>query len=235
MGQPVARGWAGIDVGKGHHWVCLIDEDGSTVWSGKVVNDEAAILDVIGEVLARAQQVSWAVDITGTSSALLLALLTAHGQQATYIPGRTVNQMSTAYAGEAKTDARDAYVIAETVRHRGDLTPVDVPATLVTELRLLVTHRTDLVADRVRLINRLRDVLSGYFPALEYLASAAGLVPVPRDSGRAGPTPRRRAVGSPSRQPRLHRDQTRGQSGLTNVIENPPTLISVVGIGVFGG
>lgn len=110
---------------------------------------------------------SWAVDITGTSSALLLALLTAHGQPATYVPGRTVNQMSTAYAGEAKTDARDAYVIAETVRHRGDLTPVDVPAALVTELRLLVTHRTDLVADRVRLINRLRDVLSGYFPALE--------------------------------------------------------------------
>ena len=120
MGQPVARGWAGIDVGKGHHWVCLIDEDGSTVWSGKVVNDEAAILDAISEVLARAQQVSWGVDITGTSSALLLALLTAHGQQATYVPGRTVNQMSTAYAGEAKTDARDAYVIAETVRHRGD-------------------------------------------------------------------------------------------------------------------
>ena len=167
MNQPVARGWAGIDVGKGHHWMCLIDEGGSTLWSSKVVNDEAAILDAIGEVLKRAVAVSWAIDITGTCSALLVALLTAHGQEATYVPGRTVNQMSTAYAGEAKTDARDAYVIAETVRHRGDLTPVNVPATLVAELRLLVTHRTDLVADRVRLINRLRDVLSGYFPALE--------------------------------------------------------------------
>jgi len=30
-----------------------------------------------------------------------------------------------------------------------------------------VTHRTDLVGDRVRMVNRLRDVLSGYFPALE--------------------------------------------------------------------
>src|SRR5699024_9846517 len=72
-----------------------------------------------------------------------------------------------AYRGEAKTDARDAYVIAESVRQRGDLTDVEVSATLVAELRLLVTHRTDLVADRVRVINRLRDVLSGYFPALE--------------------------------------------------------------------
>jgi transposase len=58
-------------------------------------------------------------------------------------------------------------VIAETARHRGDLAQVEVSATLVTELRLLVAHRTDLVADRVRVVNRLRDVLSGYFPALE--------------------------------------------------------------------
>ncbi len=152
------RRWEGATTG------CLIDESGSTLWSRKVVNGEAAILHAISEVLSRAQQVSWGVGISGTSSALLLALPAAHGQQATYVPGRTVNQMSTAHIGEAKTDARDAYVIAETGRHRGDLTPVDVPAALVTELRLLATHSTDLVADRVRLINRLRDVLSGYFP-----------------------------------------------------------------------
>ena len=165
--QQVPRGWAGIDVGKGHHWVCLIDEAGTTLWSSKVVNDEAAILEAIGEVLTRAEQVVWAVDVTGTMSALLLALLAAHGQRVRYVPGRTVNQMSVAYRGEAKTDARDAYVIAETVRHRGDLHEVDVPTALVSELRLLVAHRSDLVADRVRTINRLRDVLTGYFPALE--------------------------------------------------------------------
>ena len=61
----------------------------------------------------------------------------------------------------------DAYVIAETVRHRGDLSEVEVSTALVTELRLLVAHRSDLVADRVRMVNRLRDVLSGYFPSLE--------------------------------------------------------------------
>ena len=165
--QPVPRGWAGVDIGKGHHWVCLIDEAGTTLWSSRVANDEGAILEAIGEVLARGQQVVWAVDVTGTISALLLALLAAHGQRVTYVPGRTVNRMAVAYQGEAKTDARDAYVIAETVRHRGDLHEVDVPTALVSELRLLVAHRSDLVADRVRIINRLRDVLTGYFPALE--------------------------------------------------------------------
>jgi len=167
MSQPVLHGWAGIDVGKGHHWVCLIDEAGTTVWSSKVINDEGAILEAISGVLSRANQVVWGVDVIGTMSGLLLALLAAHGQQVKYAPGRTVNQMAGAYRGEAKTDARDAYVIAETVRHRGDLAKVEVSTALVSELRLLVTHRTDLVGDRVRMVNRLRDVLSGYFPALE--------------------------------------------------------------------
>src|SRR4051794_18219596 len=126
-----------------------------------------AILDAVSGVLARAEEVVWGVDVTGTMSGLLLALLAAHGQRVRYVPGRTVNQMASAYRGEAKTDARDAYVIAETLRHRGDLAEVEVATSLVTELRLLVTHRTDLVGDRVRMVNRLRDVLSGYFPALE--------------------------------------------------------------------
>lgn len=58
-------------------------------------------------------------------------------------------------------------MIAETVRHRRDFTAVDVPAQLVADLALLTAHRTDLVADRVRLLNRLRDTLTGIFPALE--------------------------------------------------------------------
>ncbi|MET9779420.1 IS110 family transposase [Streptomyces sp. NPDC006367] len=167
MSKRRTRVWAGIDAGKGHHWVAVVDETGATLWSKKVDNDESAILTALGEILDLADEVHWAVDISGTSSALLLALLAAHGQQAVYVPGRTVNRMSGAYRGEAKTDARDAYVIAETARHRSDLATIDVPAQLAADLALLTSHRADLVADRVRMINRLRDVLTGIFPALE--------------------------------------------------------------------
>lgn len=159
--------WVGIDAGKGHHWATAVDETGATVWSKKIVNDESAILSAIGEILGLAEAVHWAVDIRGTASALLLALLSAHGQQAVYVPGRTVNRMSGAYRGEAKTDARDAYVIAETARHRRDFATIEVPAQLAADLALLTAHRSDLVADRVRMINRLRDVLTGVFPVLE--------------------------------------------------------------------
>ncbi|MFG1859234.1 IS110 family transposase [Actinomadura geliboluensis] len=168
MEQPErARVWVGVDAGKGHHQAAGVDETGAQVWSKKIANDESAILDAIGEAFALAEAVEWAVDIAGTSSALLLALLAAHGARPVYVPGRTVHRMSGAYAGEAKTDARDAYVIAETSRLRRDFTTIDVPAQLAADLALLTAHRADLVADRVRLINRLRDVLTGVFPALE--------------------------------------------------------------------
>ena len=167
MSERREQVWAGVDAGKGHHWAAVVDGSGATLWSKKIDNDESAILAALGEILDLADEVRWAVDISGTSSALLLALLAAHGQRAVYVPGRTVNRMSGAYRGEAKTDARDAYVIAETARHRSDFAVIDVPAQLAADLALLTAHRSDLVADRVRMINRLRDVLTGAFPALE--------------------------------------------------------------------
>ncbi|MFD3412557.1 IS110 family transposase [Streptomyces cyaneofuscatus] len=167
MSGRSAHVWAGVDAGKGHHWAAVVDQAGTTLWSRKIDNDETAILTALGEILDLAEQVHWAVDNSGTASALLLALLAAHGQRAVYAPGRTVNRMSGAYRGEAKTDARDAYVIAETARHRRDFTAIEVPAQLAADLALLTAHRTDLVADRVRMINRLRDVLTGIVPALE--------------------------------------------------------------------
>jgi hypothetical protein len=65
MRQPVPHGWAGVDVGKSHHWVYLLAVAGTTVWSSKVVNDEGALLEAISGVLSRADQVSWGVDVTG--------------------------------------------------------------------------------------------------------------------------------------------------------------------------
>jgi hypothetical protein len=98
----------------------VVDEAGATLWSKKIDNDETAILTALGEILNLADEVHWAVDISGTSSARLSALPAVRGQQAVYVPGRTVNRMAGAYRGEMKTDARDAYVIAETARHRRD-------------------------------------------------------------------------------------------------------------------
>jgi transposase len=101
------------------------------------------------------------------SSIVAAGVLVSGGQQVVYVPGRVVNRMSGAFAGEGKTDAKDARVIAETARLRRDLAVVKSPDELVVELSRLVAHRADLMADWVRGINRLRDLLTSVFPGLE--------------------------------------------------------------------
>ncbi|MEV7217905.1 IS110 family transposase [Kitasatospora cineracea] len=162
------RIWVGIDAGKGHHWAVAVDADGESVFSTKVINDESQILALIETAREKADEVRWAVDISGRASTLLLALLVAHGQHVVYVPGRTVNRMSGAYRGEGKTDAKDARVIADQARMRPKgFTRLDTPPELVSTLQVLTNYRADLIADRVRLINRLRDLLVGICPALE--------------------------------------------------------------------
>jgi transposase len=78
-----------------------------------------------------------------------------------------VAAMSAAYVGEGKTDAKDAYVIAETARLRRDLAVIDADTDLVRNLAVLTGHRADLIADRVRMINRMRDLMTSVFPSLE--------------------------------------------------------------------
>ena len=169
MRVPAApeEAWAGIDVGKRHHWVCVVDPGGRQLLSVKVANDEAEIAAAIGSVTRLAGKVTWAVDIVGAPSALLLALLSQAGQPVRYASGRLVAAMSGAYPGEGKTDPKDAFVIAETARLRRSLPVIDHKTDLVRNLGLLTAHRADLVAGRVRMINRLRDVLTSVFPALE--------------------------------------------------------------------
>ncbi|MGW5402697.1 IS110 family transposase [Streptomyces sp. NPDC003952] len=161
------RIWVGIDAGKGHHWAVALDAEGDLLFSTKVTNDESQILTLIETAREKADEVRWAVDISGRASTLLVALLVAHGQQVVYVPGRTVNRMTGAYRGEGKTDAKDARVIADQARMRRDFAPLDTPPELVSTLRVLTNYRADLIADRVRLINRLRDLLVGICPALE--------------------------------------------------------------------
>jgi hypothetical protein len=164
MVTPRDLAWIGIDVGKTHHWVCVVDADGKLLLSVKIANDEAEIVAVLARAGSLARQLVWAVDIIGAPSALLLALLARSGQTVRYASGRVVAAMSSAFAGEGKTDAKDAYVIAETARLRRDLAVIDADSDLVRSLAVLTGHRADLIADRVRLINRLRDLMTSVFP-----------------------------------------------------------------------
>lgn len=188
--------WAGVDAGKTHHHCTVIDADGTKVLSRRVPNNEADLLELIGDVQALRSDVLWAIDLNAGAGALLITLLVNHCQQLLYIPGRTVHHASGSYRGDGKSDAKDAFVIADQARMRRDLSPVTAGDEIAVELRILTARRYDLVADRTRTINRLRAQILEYFPALErafdYSNSKAALVlltgyqtpAVPRDLGR---------------------------------------------------
>jgi len=164
--------WAGVDVGKEHHWVCVVDDVGTVVLSRRLVNDEQPIRALVGEIDSLSDQVAWTVDLTTVYASLLLTVLADAGKSVRYLSGRQVWQASATYrGGEGKTDAKDARVIADQSRMRGSDLPVLHPNdNLITELRILTSHRADLVADRTRTINRLRQQLVAVCPALERVA-----------------------------------------------------------------
>ena len=161
------KAWAGVDAGKEFHWACVLDASGRELLSRKVENDEADISRLMDEALLLAEEIIWALDQPGGSAALLLALLWERDQRVLYVPGLTVDRARDAYRGESKTDARDARVIADQARMRGDLGKLKAGEQELAELQLLLARRRDLVTDQSRTITRLREALVSLFPALE--------------------------------------------------------------------
>ncbi|WP_394816381.1 IS110 family RNA-guided transposase [Streptomyces mooreae] len=174
--------WAGTDAGKAQHHCTVVDADGKRRLSRRVDNDETALLQLIADVLelSEGDPVTWAIDLNAGGAALMIALLTDNGQQVLYIPGRTVHHASGSYRGDGKSDAKDAFVIADQARMRRDLEPMHRGDDIAVDLRILTSRRLDLAADRTRAINRLRAQMLEYFPALErafdYKTSKAALV-----------------------------------------------------------
>ncbi|MGB8210509.1 MAG: IS110 family transposase [Mycobacterium sp.] len=161
--------WAGVDAGKSEHHCVVIDADGKRVLSRRVANDEARLGELISAVttLADGGDLTWAIDLAGGGAALLITLLVGDSQRLLYIPGRSVHYASGSYRGDAKSDAKDAAIIADQARMRRDLQPLRPGDEITVELRILTARRADLVADRTRALNRLRAQLLEYFPALE--------------------------------------------------------------------
>lgn len=97
----------------------------------------------------------------------MLAVLFDRGVDVRYVSGTVTSRMAEAFHGERKTDAHDAYVIAQTLRMRCDLPALTLADGVQQQLKLLVSRRLDLVADRVRLTARIQDLLTMISPALE--------------------------------------------------------------------
>lgn len=161
----------GIDVAKDFHWVRAVDRRDSRVLLDRRVNNEPVALAELVDELARLRAqapVTVGIDVAGGIASLLTAMLLDAGLAVVHVSGLAVNRARQGTTGgEHKSDPRDAAVIADQVRHRSDLRPVDAGSELDAEIRLLVGRRRELVTDQTRRISRLRDLLASIHPGLE--------------------------------------------------------------------
>lgn len=158
----------GIDIAKEMHWVTAIDSDGVIRLDHKLENTPTAIAGLIAELTRLGGSVRIGLDIVGGIAGLVEAMLAEAGFTLLHVPGLAVNRARQGtVGGEHKSDPRDARVIADQVRIRHDLRPIEPAMELDLELRLLVGRRRDLVDAQTQRLARMHDLLVGIFPGLE--------------------------------------------------------------------
>ena len=157
----------GLDVGKGDHHAVGLDPAGRRLHDAPLPNSEPKLREVFGK-LAVHGPVLVVVDQPATIGALPVAVARACGHDVGYLPGLAMRRIADLYPGTAKTDARDAYVIADAARTLPHtLRRVDVGDDTLAELEVLVGYDDDLAGEATRISNRIRGLLTGIHPALE--------------------------------------------------------------------
>ncbi|SDZ59612.1 Transposase, partial [Saccharopolyspora shandongensis] len=174
QGQP-QTGWMtstygvflGLDVGKGEHHAVGLDPAGKRLHDGPLPNSEPKLRAVFDK-LAQHGPLLVVVDQPATIGALPVAVARACGHQVAYLPGLAMRRIADLYPGNAKTDARDAFVIADAARTLPHtLRQVGVGDDALAELGVLAGFDDDLAAEATRISNRIRGLLTGIHPALE--------------------------------------------------------------------
>jgi transposase len=164
----------GIDIAKEFHWARAINTTNSEVLLDRRVENQpadlAALIDQLARLATEHGQLTVGIDVIGGIAGLLTAMLADAQITVVHVSGLAVNRARQgSVGGEHKSDPKDAGVIADQVRHRRDLRPVEASLEIDAEIRLLVGRRRELVGDQTRRIARLRDLLSSIFPGLERL------------------------------------------------------------------
>ena len=160
------RIYVGVDIGKASHYAVGVDEDGEVVSRRAVENDEAGLGDLVRWAVER--EAALVVDQPGGTAALLLGLCWGAGVAVGYLHGTAMARARDFYAGEGKTDPKDAFVLADVARaHPRRIVWLEPTDEARARLELLCGYDADLRADANRLTNRLRALLGTHWPALE--------------------------------------------------------------------
>ena len=159
----------GADTHKGSHALAAVDDGtGKVRGSRQIKAEEPGHLAAVRWARELDEERVWAIEDCRSCSRRLEQALLAAGERVVRVPP---NRMGASRRGErepGKSDEIDALAVARAVVKDGvEQFPVAYLNEQAMEIRLLVEHRNDLVAERTRTVNRLRWHLLELCPELE--------------------------------------------------------------------
>ncbi|WSY37153.1 IS110 family transposase (plasmid) [Embleya sp. NBC_00888] len=158
----------GLDVGKGEHHATALTPAGKKVLDKRMPNSEPKLREVFAKLATKHGTVLVVVDQPASIGALPLAVARDMGCEVAYLPGLTMRRIADLYPGEAKTDARDAFVIADAARSMPHtLRAIEAADEAIAELEMIVGFDDDLAGEATRVSNRMRGLLTQIHPHLE--------------------------------------------------------------------
>ena len=158
----------GLDVGKGEHHATAVTPAGKKAFDRRLPNTEPKLRELFARLQAKHGTVLVVVDQPASIGALPLAVARAMGCPVAYLPGLTMRRIADLYPGEAKTDARDAFIIADAARAMPHtLRAIDGEDETIAELEMIAGFDDDLAGEATRVANRLHGLLTQIHPSLE--------------------------------------------------------------------
>jgi len=157
----------GLDVGKSFHHMRAITKGGEDLFNKQVLQHEARLIEAFTEMTEHGS-VLVVVDQPKNIGSLAIATARRVGCDVAHLPGLSMRRAAGILPGDAKTDERDAYVIAMTALSMPQtLRPIPEENVSRADLRALASCDDDARCDMTREINRLRAHLVECHPAFE--------------------------------------------------------------------
>ena len=111
--------FVGVDIAKGDHYACAVSVTGDEVLARPVLDDETAIGRLIDDAEAHGA-VALVIDTTSSAASLLMEAAAHRRVPVAYVTGLAMRRAADLYAGAAKTDPKDALVLADYARRNAD-------------------------------------------------------------------------------------------------------------------
>jgi len=155
--------FVGLDWAVHTHAVCLIDAAGSVLERFEVTHDHNGLADLMRRLARHGQRLRIAIE---RPSGLIVDALVDAGHEVFPIHPNAVKASRPRYRSHgAKSDATDAYLLADLLRTDGHRWRALAPQSDdIRALRALVRSRDDLVAARIAAANQLTSTLQAFWP-----------------------------------------------------------------------